>query len=145
MESDSAGRPWLRFVLRYLEFTVVLLIGMMVLSMLVAALLGAVGFAYPVEARAAMASVEMGVIMTVILIVWLKIFRYGWPTTLELGATMLVPALVAAALTQTGVIGYGPAMIFEHVAMFVLLLAVMLRRRGEFTVRRGARKPAEVS
>jgi hypothetical protein len=145
MGSDSVDRPWLRFVLRYVEITLVLVVGMMLLSMAVAALRTSAGFSYPVGARAAMASVEMGVIMTVLMILWLRIFRFGWPTTLELSATMLIPALVAAALTQTGVIGIGPAMIFEHVAMFVLMLAVMLRRRGEFMVRRGARKHAESS
>lgn len=143
MGSDSADRPRLRFALRYVEFILVLIIGMMLLGLLVEVLRGAAGLAYPIGIRAAMASVEMGVIMTVIIIVWLRIRRYGWPTALELGATMLVPALVAAALTQAGVIGYGLAMLLEHIAMFVLMLLAMLRRRAEFMVRRPLRNSAD--
>lgn len=143
MGSDSADRPRLRFALRYVEFTLVLIIGMMLLGVLVEVLRGAAGFTYPVDVRAAMASVEMGVIMTVIIIVWLRIRRYGWPAAMELGATMLVPALVAAALTQAGVISYGLAMLLEHIAMFVLMLLAMLRRRAEFMVRRPLRNSAD--
>ncbi|WP_152360390.1 hypothetical protein [Microlunatus speluncae] len=136
MGSGSVDRPWLRFALRSVEFAAVLLVGMVLLAMLVSAVRGALGLTYPAEARGAMASVEMGVIMALIMIGWLRFRRFGWPTTLAMAATMLLPALVAAALTGIGVIALGTAMIFEHIAMFVLMLAVMLRRRDEFTIRR---------
>lgn len=52
---------------------------------------------------------------------------------------MLAPALLAALLTQLGVVGIGVAMPVEHVVMFLLMLAVMVRRQDEFMRRRPVR------
>lgn len=136
---QKADLSWKRFELRYLEITVVLLVGMVVLSMLLGVLRGAAGIEYPASWLPAIASIEMGVVMTVIMIGWLRVRRYGWATALEMSATMLAPALLAALLTQIGVVGIGVAMPVEHVLMFLLMLAIMVRRRDEFMTRRLAR------
>lgn len=139
MESPKADRGWPRFVLRYVEITVVLLAGMILLSMLLGALRTALAMPYPASWFPAIASIEMGLVMTLVMIIWLRLRRFGWPTTLEMSATMLVPALLAALLTQLQVADVGAAMLTEHIVMFVLMLAIMLRRRDEFQIRRPVR------
>jgi flagellar biosynthetic protein FliP len=75
---------------------------------------------------------EMGLTMALGMGVWMRIRRHGWPATVEMSAVMLVPALLLIPVVWAGVMGAGAAMALEHILMFPLMLAVMLRRRDEY-------------
>lgn len=90
-DRPGADRSWRRFALGYVEITVVMLVGMVILSMLLGVLRGATGVGYPASWLPAIASIEMGVVMAVAMVVWLRIRRYGWATTLEMSAPCLRP------------------------------------------------------
>jgi hypothetical protein len=71
--------------------------------------------------------------MAVAMLGWMRFRGHGWAATLEMSGAMLVPAIAAVPLIALGVLDGGTAMTAEHVAMFSLMLAVMLRRREEYS------------
>ncbi|TDD66828.1 hypothetical protein E1262_21095 [Jiangella aurantiaca] len=127
-----ATRRWTRFAGHYVEMVVAMLAGMFVLGGALRAALAAGGVAYSIDRYPEVVLVEMGLTMTVSMAAWMRVRRHGWAATVEMSAAMLVPALIATALVLLNVISAGTAMIVEHVAMFPLMLAVMLRRRDEY-------------
>ncbi|HET6529011.1 MAG TPA: hypothetical protein VFH03_00135 [Actinoplanes sp.] len=74
----------------------------------------------------------MGVTMAVGMMAWMRFRRQGWATTLEMSGAMLAPAIAVVPLVALGVLTAGAAMALEHVVMFPLMLAVMLRRRADY-------------
>ncbi|MEV1167900.1 DJ-1/PfpI family protein [Nonomuraea sp. NPDC049784] len=128
----AARRRWLGFTRHYLEMVVAMLVGMVVLGGALRVILDAAGVPYSMDLYPALVILEMGVTMTVAMCAWMRLRRHGWPGTLEMGAVMLAPAVVMVPLVWLGALGGGVAMTLEHVVMFPLMLAVMLRRRDEY-------------
>ena len=76
--------------------------------------------------------------MAVGMMAWMRFRRQGWATTLEMSGAMLAPAIAVVPLVALGVLTAGAAMALEHVVMFPLMLAVMLRRRADYLAHRHA-------
>ena len=58
--------------------------------------------------------------------------RHGWASTLEMVGAMFAPAIALIPLLWLGVIGGDALLMLEHLAMFVLMFPIMLRRRAEY-------------
>jgi transcriptional regulator GlxA family with amidase domain len=125
-------RRWGRFALHYLEMVLAMAFGMVVFGGALHAVLAVAGV--PAMTRfPELALLEMGVTMTLGMAGWMYVRRHRGVLVLEMSAAMLVPAVVAALLVWWGAMGAGTAMLVEHVAMFVLMLAAMLFRLDEYT------------
>lgn len=107
-------------------------VGMLVVGGALRAVLAAVGVDYSMARFPALVIVEMAVDMSLGMAAWMRHRRHRWPSILEMSAAMLVPAIVVLPLVWLGALAAGTAMLLEHVAMFLLMLAVMLRRREEY-------------
>jgi flagellar biosynthetic protein FliP len=130
LTSDRGG--WLRFAGHYLEMVVAMLVGMFILGGALRAVLAAADVAYSMDRYPELVTLEMGLTMAVAMLGWMRLRRHGWAPTLEMSGAMLAPAVAAAPLIALDVLDAGTGMTVEHVAMFTLMLAVMLRRREEY-------------
>ena len=125
-------RGWGRFAFHYVEMVVAMFVGMVVLGGALRAALTVAGVAYSMELYPELTILEMGITMAVGMGAWMRFRRHGWAGTLEMSSAMLVPAAVVVVLVVLDVMGAGVAMTLEHIAMFPLMLALMLRRRDEY-------------
>jgi flagellar biosynthetic protein FliP len=124
-QTRAAWRPLAR---HYVEMVVAMFAGMLVLGGLRAAL----GLTTSFEDHPGTAYLLMAVDMSIGMAAWMRYRGHGWASTLEMCAAMFVPlALVPlvwadamAAMTFMGV---------AHVVMLLAMLAVLLRRRDEYT------------
>lgn len=133
-ERHAGGRRrWGRFALHYLEMAVAMLVGMAVLGGALRAALAVAGVPYSMDSHPVLVTVEMGVTMATGMAVWMRFRRHAWAPTLEMSLAMIAPALAVVPLLWLDVLGHVAAMTVEHTAMFLLMLAVMLRRRDEYT------------
>ena len=73
----------------------------------------------------------MGASMTVPMVGWMLLRGHTWRPSLEMGAAMMAPTLLAMALV--GAVDYDLLMGVEHVAMLLAMLGAMLYRRDEYT------------
>ena len=132
-EHPTGGRRgWGRFALHYLEMVVAMVAGMAVLGGALRVVLAAAGVEYSMARFPELMILEMGLTMALGMTAWMRYRGHGWPSTLEMSAAMLVPAVAVVPPVWLGVLDGGAAMALEHVAMFPLMLAVMLRRRAEY-------------
>ncbi|HEU5363237.1 MAG TPA: hypothetical protein VFU56_07820 [Gaiellaceae bacterium] len=115
-----------RFALHYLEMVVVMFVGMAVLG-------AAVGIVADV-ARTGSMLVEMGVIMTVPMVAWMRVRGHAWRPCLEMGASMVLPTLATLALYGVGIVAdEGALMVILHATMLPAMLVAMLLRRTEYS------------
>lgn len=121
-----------RFAFHYLEMVAAMFVGMVVLGGALRAALAVTGAAYSMESQPELMILEMGLTMAVGMSAWMRFRGHGWTSTLEMSAAMLVPAAAVALLVVLDVMSAGAAMTVEHIVMFILMLAVMLRRRDEY-------------
>jgi flagellar biosynthetic protein FliP len=128
----SDRRGWLRFAGHYLEMVVAMLVGMFILGGALRAVLAAADVAYSMDRYPELVTLEMGLTMAVAMLGWMRLRGHGWAPTLEMSGAMLAPAIAAVPLIALDVLDAGAGMTVEHVAMFALMLAVMLRRREEY-------------
>jgi hypothetical protein len=63
---------------------------------------------------------------------WMAHRGHGARSSIEMGASMLVPSTVAAVLAAADVVGAGAALGIQHAVMVPAMLAVMLWRYGEY-------------
>jgi hypothetical protein len=110
-----------------------MVVGMMVLGMAVQGIAAAAGLDYSHQQDPELGTLEMTLTMSVGMAVWMRFRRHGWPSTLEMAGAMIAPAAVLVPLLWLEVISGEAAMILLHVVMLPLMLAVMLRHRGEYT------------
>jgi hypothetical protein len=72
--------------------------------------------------------------MTLPMIPWMRWRGHGWRPSLEMAASMVVPAMGVVALLETGVLeDVGLLMLVEHVVMFAAMFAVMIVRPEEYS------------
>jgi putative intracellular protease/amidase len=137
-EHPTGGRRrWRRFALHYLEMVVAMVAGMVVLGGALRVVLAAAGVEYSMARFPELMILEMGLTMALGMTAWMRYRGHGWPSTLEMSAAMLVPAVAVVPPVWLGVLDGGAAMAIEHLAMFPLMLAVMLRRRDEYSMAHG--------
>jgi transcriptional regulator GlxA family with amidase domain len=137
-EHPTGGRRrWRRFALHYLEMVVAMVAGMVVLGGALRVVLSAAGVEYSMARFPELMILEMGLTMALGMTAWMRYRGHGWPSTLEMSAAMLVPAVAVVPPVWLGVLDGGAAMAVEHLAMFPLMLAVMLRRRDEYSMAHG--------
>lgn len=127
----ATGHGWWRFLRHYLEMVVAMLVGMVVLGAALRGVLAVAGVEYPTQYPELMA-LEMAFTMSVGMVAWMRYRRHGWASTLEMVGAMFAPAIALIPLLWLGVIGGDALLMLEHLAMFVLMFPIMLRRRAEY-------------
>jgi flagellar biosynthetic protein FliP len=114
-----------RFAFHYLEMVVAMVLGMVLLGM-------AVDAVADIDGTGPML-IEMGVIMTIPMVAWMRVRGHEWRPTLEMAASMVLPTLGALALLWSGLVeGTGALMVIEHAVMLPSMLVAMLLRRDEY-------------
>jgi hypothetical protein len=123
------------FARHYGEMVLAMLLGMAVLWMPAKLALGAAGMSsQELHDSAAAMLLVMATTMTVPMVAWMRFRGHGWPASLEMAASMYLPAFAALALHSGGVLeDLGVLMTLEHVAMLLSMLAAMLLRRAEYS------------
>lgn len=128
MTSTAASRPWLGFARHYVEMIVAMFVGMGVLALL----FSAVGIDPTYDSAPEAAHLLMSFNMSVGMVLIMRYRRHSWPVTLEMCAAMFAPAIPLFPLLWMGAISGDGLMMFEHLAMLPLMLALMLYRRSEY-------------
>lgn len=136
-ERSIGRRRWGRFAGHYLAMAVAMLAGMFVLGGAVRAVLGIAGVSYSLARFPELVILEMGLTMALGMAAWMRYRGHTWVSTGEMSLAMLLPAVAVVPLVWLGLLGADAAMALEHPAMFVLMLAVMVRRRDEYTAAHG--------
>jgi hypothetical protein len=130
--STSTGTRvrWSHFLRHYLEMIAAMFVGMAVVGGAIRGVLALAGLEFPQSIELLL--LEMAFDMSVGMVVWMRIRGHGWPATLEMTASMFVPAIALFPLLWLGVVSDHSAMLVEHVVMLPLMALVMLRRRDEY-------------
>ncbi|GLW62673.1 hypothetical protein Arub01_09170 [Actinomadura rubrobrunea] len=130
--SARSGHGMRHFVRHYLEMAAAMLAGMVVLGAAVRGAVALAGGAYSMTTHPELVTLEMAIDMSAGMALWMRLRGHGWASTLEMCGAMFAPAVALIPLLWLDAVGAGALMTLEHVAMFVLMLVVMLRRRGEY-------------
>jgi flagellar biosynthetic protein FliP len=123
----SAGVSWRGLSVHYVEMILAMVAGMVVLG----TLRDLVGLSPAFDTQPVAWYLLMATDMSIGMAAWMRFRRHGWPGILEMCAAMYVPG-VLLPLVLGGVLDMMTFMVVAHVAMPVLMLAVLLRRRAEF-------------
>jgi hypothetical protein len=124
------------FIRHYIEMVVAMMLGMLVLGLAFAALLGAAGIDVSDWRSEAPELLLLGMAftMTAPMVAWMRHRGHGWAPAWEMTAAMFVPSFAAIALFWAGTVGDSDTLLMiQHVAMFPAMLAVMLLRLDEYT------------
>jgi hypothetical protein len=141
--ANNAGgliRAWrsrtMHFLRHYTEMVVAMFLGMFVLGLPLAALLGVAGVdvsAWRTDARELLL-LGMAFTMSVPMAAWMRYRGHGWAPVWEMTGSMFVPSFVAIALLWAGSVQEADALLaIQHIGMFPSMLAVMLLRLDEYT------------
>lgn len=122
-----------RFLWHYVEMIIAMAVGMLVLGLARAGLLRLLDAELSSEAQPELAALLMAFDMSVGMVVWMRYRGHGWAATLEMVAAMFAPVVLLAPFTLAGAMSGHALMMVMHIAMLPLMLAVMLRRRAEYT------------
>lgn len=139
-------RPARTFLQHYLEMVVAMILGMVVLGFLLSAVLGLAGVEVGDwdDEQPELLLLGMAFTMTVPMVAWMRHRGHGTRAAGEMTAAMFVPSFAAIALLQAGAADdVHMLMLFEHVAMFAGMLAIMLLRRDEYTGDPSGGEPAD--
>jgi hypothetical protein len=123
-------RRW-QFLRHYLELVAAVLVGMVVLGAAVRGVLALVGLRFPAR-HPELVALEMAVTMSAGIVAWMRHRGHGWASTLEMVGAMFAPAVVLVPLLWLGAIAGDALLVLEHLARFLLIYLVMLRRRSEY-------------
>lgn len=116
-----------RLFVHYVEMILAMVAGMLA----VGALRDLVGLNPAFEAQPASWYLLMATDMSIGMAAWMRYRRHGWPGILEMCAAMYLPGLLLPFVVN-GAMSPMTFMGTSHVAMPVLMLVVLLRRRAEF-------------
>ena len=124
------------FTRHYLEMLIAMVLGMFVLGVPLAALLGVVGIdvsAWETDAPELML-LGMAFTMSVPMVAWMRHRGHGWAPAWEMTASMFLPSFAAIGLLWAGLVeDSGTLLAIQHVAMLPAMLVAMLLRRDEYT------------
>ena len=129
--SDTRPRSRRAFARHFGEMLLVMLLGMGVLEGLAALAFAAAGSSLS-DQPGSLRVLLMGFSMTVPMVLWMRYRRHSASRNAEMAAAMVVPSLIAAALTGAGTLGVGAALAVQHGVMVPAMLGVMLWRYGEY-------------
>ena len=132
-QTGSKLKPWLRFLLHYLEMVVAMLAGMFVFGALVALVTDLASVEYSHSTHPAIGSTEMALTMSAGMAIWMLVRGHSRQVTLEMVAAMCAPLVVVLPLLWLDVLPGSAAIMIVHVAMFPLMVVAMLLRREEYT------------
>jgi hypothetical protein len=132
-QTGSKSKPWLRFLLHYLEMVVAMLAGMFVFGALVGLVTDLAGVEYSHSTHPAIGSTEMALTMSAGMAIWMLVRGHSRRVTLEMVAAMCAPLVVVLPLLWLDVLPGSAAIMIVHVAMFPLMVVAMLLRREEYT------------
>lgn len=125
------------FVRHYVEMVVVMFAGMGVLGGLTRLGLAVTGGSLD-DVSGGLHITLMGLWMTIPMVAWMAYRGHTRAQNAEMAGSMLVPSMLAAGLTWTGVLDTGAGLALQHVVMLPAMLGVMLRRYDEYAhVHRG--------
>jgi len=122
-----------RFLWHYVEMIIAMVVGMLVLGAARAGLFALLGVELSSATQPEIAALLMAFDMSVGMVVWMRFRGHGWPASLEMVAAMFAPVVLLAPFTLAGILSGHALMMTMHIAMLPLMLAVMLRRREEYT------------
>jgi putative intracellular protease/amidase len=122
-----------RFARHYVEMVLAMFAGMLVLGGLLRLVLGVAGVEYGSDSHPYLAATEMGLTMAAGMAFWMHYRRHHWSHVVEMSAAMLLPLVFLFPLAWTGGVSPASLPMLEHVAMFPLMLAVMLRTPRAYT------------
>lgn len=122
-----------RFLWHYTEMIIAMVVGMLVLGMARGGLLGLLDAELSSSTQPELAALLMAFDMSVGMVVWMRYRGHGWAATTEMVAVMFAPVVLLAPFTLAGVMSGHALMMTMHIAMLPLMLAVMLRRRAEYS------------
>ena len=128
----SATRTRWRFARHYLEMVAAMVVGMIILGGALRGVLALAGIGFSAARNPELTSLEMAFDMAAGMVVWMRYRGHGWASTLEMAGVMFFPALALFPPLWLGVVTADSLLTLEHLVMLPLMLAVMLRRRGEY-------------
>jgi hypothetical protein len=131
IQISRARRRW-RFAGHYLEMVAAMVVGMIVLGGALRGVLALAGVEFSATRYPELTCLEMAFDMAAGMTVWMRYRRHGWASTLEMAGVMFFPALALFPPLWLGVIAADSLLTLEHLVMLPLMLAAMLRRRGEY-------------
>ena len=70
--------------------------------------------------------------MTVPMVAWMAYRGHTRAQNAEMAASMIIPTILAAALTWSGAIDTAPGLAIQHLVMLPAMLGVMLWRYDEY-------------
>ena len=124
------------FIRHYIEMLIAMVLGMFVLGIPLAGLLGIAGVdvsAWQADAPELML-LGMAFTMSVPMLAWMRYRGHGWAPAWEMTASMFIPSLAAIALLWGGLVeDSGSLMTIQHIGMLATMLAAMLLRLDEYT------------
>jgi hypothetical protein len=130
-----SSRPG-HFARHYTEMVAAMFLGMAVLGIPLAALLGLAGIdvsAWRTDAPELML-LGMAFTMSVPMAAWMRFRGHAWAPVWEMTAAMFVPSFLAIGLLWAGSVeDSGTLLVIQHVGMFPSMLAAMLLRLAEYT------------
>jgi hypothetical protein len=130
----------LDFIRHYIEMVIAMFLGMIVLGVPLAALLGLVGVDVSAWETDAPELLLLGIAftMSVPMAAWMRHRGHRARATWEMTASMFVPSFAAIGLLWLGLVEDTDALLLiQHIAMFPSMLAVMLFRLDEYTGHHG--------
>jgi hypothetical protein len=134
-----------RFLWHYAEMIIAMAVGMLVLGAARAGLFGLLDVELSSTTQPEIAALLMAFDMSVGMVVWMRYRGHGWAGTTEMVAVMFAPVVLLAPFTLAGLMSGHALMMAMHIAMLPLMLAVMLRRRAEYSHGHQARQREEVA
>jgi len=128
----TSPTSWKRFARHYLVMVAAMYAGMLALDPLYAAVAAHAGYADPWTELPVASAMAMAINMTIPMVLLMLRHRHGAMATVEMAASMLVPAFTATGLYAVGALRPEQVMTVAHVAMFPAMLVVMLRRYSAY-------------
>jgi hypothetical protein len=122
-----------RFLWHYVEMIIAMGVGMLVLGLARAVLFGLLDVEVSSGTQPEIAALLMAFDMSVGMVVWMRYRGHRWAPTMEMVAAMFAPVVLLAPFTLAGLMSGHGLMMVMHIAMLPLMLAVMLRRRDEYS------------
>ena len=119
------------FARHYGEMVLVMFAGMAVLGGLTAGALALAGSSLD-DLSGGLHITLMGLWMTAPMVGWMAYRSHTTAQTTEMAGSMIIPTMIAAVLTWTGVLGTDTGLAIQHVVMLPAMLAVMVRRYDEY-------------
>jgi sulfite exporter TauE/SafE len=128
--SHAGGwRPRLRFVLHFGEMVVAMYLGMYLLDMPCGMVISALGYSTSDPVTGALL---MSATMTVPMVLWMRVRGHSWERSGEMGAVMVIPAIVIVGSATAGVISRDGLAGTVMDPMIPAMLALMVYRRSEY-------------